>query len=509
MPELPQPRPIEPGPSPLATMAQLMGIKNAQQEQAQRAALAPLQRQEAQQQVQIGQQNIAARQALNAAYSGAITKDENGNPTIDETKLAQGLAQGPAAYQTPEVMKGIVDFHKSRVDLQSSVTKLQTEQADMLGSAASAVKAAGYDPTLAHSLLDTLPQSPQLNHIRAQIDNPAALKQLIDTTIQNSPKQRELMAAQQQADARTLSSQTEAARLKGQTDPNSPLYAPTSASVAMGTAPGAAQIQAGEVKQAGAKAAAEENARMPGELALARQRQALSQGDPNAAAQLLINGDATLSELKARGATPDFIANTLATAHQLSNGQYNAQRADADFQVAKSPANVAFFGSAKSLTDRGGTLDQLAAAAKDLPGGHFPALNSIADWERVATGDGPIAKAASLALGVADDYSKVMGGGQGSDTSRLQALNLLKLSQSPDQRAGGIEGIRGAVNSQKVSRIGNNPILQRMYGDAQPAAAQPASARPAAGSAQPTVGTVKTFPNGAKGVWDGHGWAVQ
>lgn len=485
--------PIAAPPSPLEMYGQMTGIKNAQQEQQLRQQLAPLQVQQAQQQVQEGQQNIAARQALNAAYSGAMTKDENGNPTIDENKLAQGLAQGPAAYQTPQVLKGIVDFHKSRVDLQESVTKLQSEQSDMIGAAASAVKAAGYDPTLAHSLLDTLPQSPQLQQIRAQIDNPQALRQMIDTAIQNSPKQRELLTSQQQADARTLTSQTEQQKLKASMDPTSSLYAPSPASVAMGTAPGAAQIQAGEVKQAGAKAGAEAAARQPYEIALAKQRQALSQGDPNAAGQLLVDGDATLAELKSRGATPDFIARALFAAHGLSGGTYNAQQADAQFDVAKSPANVAFFGSAKSLTDKGGTLDQLEAAGKAIPGGQIPVFNSLADWENAATGSGPIAQYASVALGVADDYSKVMGGGQGSDTSRLQALKLIAPNQSPEQRAAAVEGVRGAVSSQMNSRIGKNPVLQRMYGGSAPVQAQPSSGpSPAAGSQGIAVGSVIT-----------------
>jgi hypothetical protein len=184
----------------------------------------------------------------------------------------------------------------------------------------------------------------------------------------------------------------------------------------------------------------------------------------------LVNHDAALSELKARGSTPEFIASTLAAAHQLSGGQYNAQQADAAFDVAKSPANVAFFGSAKSLTDKGGTLDQLAEVAKTIPQNQIPAFNSIADWEKAATGNGPIAKYASLALGVADDYSKVMGGGQGSDSSRMAALNLVAAKQSPEQKVSSLEGIRGAVTSQMSSRIGNNPVLQRMYGSGTPAA---------------------------------------
>src|SRR5262249_51198823 len=91
-------------------------------------------------------------------------------------------------------------------------------------------------------------------------------------------------------------------------------------------------------------------------------------------------------------------------------------------------------------------------------------FNSVADALKVSTGSGPIAKYAAIALGVADDYSKVMGGGQGSDTSRTQALQLISASQSPDQRAASLQGIRGSVLSQTNSRIGNNAVLQKMYG---------------------------------------------
>ena len=267
--------------------------------------------------------------------------------------------------------------------------------------------------------------------------------------------------------------QQELSDTQGKTDPTSPLYAPTPQAVAMGTASGAAQIQSGQVAQAARVAQADENARMPGEMALAAQRQALTQGDPKAAGQLLVNGDATLSELKTRGANPQFIEAALTAAHQISGGKYNAQAADAQFAVANSPAQLAFFGSSKSLTDPGGTLDQLAAAGKNLPGGKFPALNSIADWEKAATGSGPIAQYASTALGIADDYAKVVGGGVGTDSARLQALNLVPKNASPEARAAAIDGIRGTIHSQMNSRIGANPILQRMYGGANTAVQAP------------------------------------
>ena len=163
------------------------------------------------------------------------------------------------------------------------------------------------------------------------------------------------------------------------------------------------------------------------------------------------------------------------TAAQQMQPGWSAQKADADYKVASSPAQVAFFGSAKSLTDKGGTLDQLADAAKDIPANQLPVFNTVADAVKASTGSGPIAKYAALALGVADDYSKVMGGGQGSDTSRTQAMNIIAAKQSPEQRAAAIEGIRGAVGSQTNSRIGNNAVLQKMYGGSVPAEAKPAA----------------------------------
>lgn len=192
--------------------------------------------------------------------------------------------------------------------------------------------------------------------------------------------------------------------------------------------------------------------------------QTIADGDPAAAAKLLVDGTVAPSQIiSAR--KPEFAQKAFSAAQQL-NPQWNAQKAEGDFKVASSPAQVAFFGSAKSMIDKGGTLDQLAAAAKDIPDGQIPIFNSVADAIKASTGSGPIAKYASIALGVADDYSKVMGGGQGSDTSRTQALQLISAKQSPEQRAASIEGIRGAVSSQTNSRIGSNSVLQKMYGQA-------------------------------------------
>jgi hypothetical protein len=264
------------------------------------------------------------------------------------------------------------------------------------------------------------------------------------------------------------------------TGPNAALNARTKSQVQFALGTGDVDSAKAAIKQAAEQVGAVEKdvqeatnpAIQNAKVALAQRtklaEQAVTQGDPSAAGKLLADGSLTLSELKSRGTTPQFIV-AATNAAQAANPGFNPQKAEADLGVAKSPANLAFFGSAKSLTDPGGTLDQLKAAAKDIPANQIPVFNTVADAIKASTGSGPIAKYASLALGVADDYSKVMGGGQGSDTSRTQALQLIAAKQSPEQRAGSIEGIRGAVGSQTNSRIGNNSVLQKMYGGSVPA----------------------------------------
>lgn len=189
---------------------------------------------------------------------------------------------------------------------------------------------------------------------------------------------------------------------------------------------------------------------------------AAQDGDPIAAGHLLATGQVAPNEITT-GRNSAFAVQAFSAAKK-ENPNFNAQQAQANFDVAKSPTNVGFFGSAKSLTDPGGSLDQLEAAAKDIPNGKIPVFNSIADAQKAAMGSGPIAKYAAIALLVADDGAKVAGGGVGSDTGREQFLKLIPTNASPDARKGAVQGIRGGVDSQMTSRIGDNSVLRSMYG---------------------------------------------
>jgi hypothetical protein len=468
---------------------------------------APVQQQALQQQVQEGQLNIQKEQlALQDQQKMGKVMQDWGTPAASSTPSADPAAQ----KSTPDYDSLLNLARKSGVsygtyqgltkyvqDMKEKAATIAKDDAQTGASNANALKTKNGLVIDALSGITGLPDDQIAQGLQSATQNLSS-KGLIDPS-EVQQAQQLLQSGDPAAIRKALNihiaglggfskliddaqKKTDLEQKQGKSDPNSIFYAPSEQSMAMGTAPGAARIQQGQVKQAAAKAGAEAAVKQPFEMALARQRQALSQGDPKAAAQLLIDGDATLSELKARGSTPQFIAQTLYSAHQMSGGKYNAQEAESQFNVAKSPANLAFFGSAKSLVDPGGTLDQLSEIGKKIPQGQIPALNSIADWEKAATGSGPVAEYAAKALGVADDYAKVMGGGQGSDTSRGQALKIIAASASPEQRAGALNGIRGSVDSQINSRIGKNPVMQRMYGSVAPQQqpkASPASIPPA------------------------------
>lgn len=207
---------------------------------------------------------------------------------------------------------------------------------------------------------------------------------------------------------------------------------------------------------------------------------AIKQGSPDAAGKLMYEGTLTLSELKARSSTPQFIIQATQAAQRYAQAagekNWTPQTAEAKFNAAKSPGNVQFFGSANSLVDQGGTLDQLKSQYGKLGNGSIPLFNKWKDYVEYEAGDPAMAGFMQTAIGVADDYAKVMGGGTGSDTSRLQVMKSFANAHNPQQMQAAIDAARNAVNSQIRSRIGTNRVMQQIYGYALP---QPVEAPPA------------------------------
>lgn len=96
--------------------------------------------------------------------------------------------------------------------------------------------------------------------------------------------------------------------------------------------------------------------------------QAITEGDPNLAGQALANGLITLSDLKSRGSNPAQILRAISAAERVSNGAYNPSDEVVGEQILKNQTAQTFFGSARSLTQQGGVLDQLLLAHSKLAG---------------------------------------------------------------------------------------------------------------------------------------------
>jgi hypothetical protein len=196
----------------------------------------------------------------------------------------------------------------------------------------------------------------------------------------------------------------------------------------------------------------------------ARNQQIVNQGDPDEAGRLLANRSLTLPELKSRQVTPKFIADAITSA-QKYDPTYKAAEAEAQGKIAASPANSQFFGNTDSLLVKGGTLDQLATAYAALGNTPIPVINKLDNLRKAAVGSGPLAAAYAAQLGVADDYSKVISGGGGSDSSRQQALDIMAVNLSPAGQAAAIDQIRKTIESQRNGRISTNPYMKDMYPD--------------------------------------------
>ena len=291
--------------------------------------------------------------------------------------------------------------------------------------------------------------------------DPKALPSVISTMKANidqyskSPTKDDAVLAQANKTLSVLQAQLDANDTHEATQAGAKTKAESDARVASENSPAA-------ITGAANKAAAEAKAKLPFEQAKARFDQTLKDGDPASAGQMLVDGLVAPSQIIS-SRNPRFAQQAFAAA-KAKDPNWNAQKAEADFKIASSSNNTTFFGSANSLLDPGGNLDQLRTLYKDLPNGRIPAFNKLSDWTAAATGSGATAAFAAKALGVADDYAKVMGGGVGSDKAREDILHTISMSSSPEAMDSAIAATRSSVQSQAEARIGRNKVLRAMYG---------------------------------------------
>jgi hypothetical protein len=202
--------------------------------------------------------------------------------------------------------------------------------------------------------------------------------------------------------------------------------------------------------------------------------QVAKQGDPATAGRMLANGDVTLADLRTRQTTTDFIEKAIDAAQAIDKSYNPADEINFEHQ-AKSAASGQFFGAARSMMEKAGTSDIVYNLGKRLPDTGFPTLNTLDDWSKLKLGKGPLAGYASAILGLADDYSKVMGGGAASDNARDHALQLFGAAATQEQRTEALQSLLADVGSQFHGRVGNNKFFQREYDNFERSALTPAS----------------------------------
>jgi hypothetical protein len=207
--------------------------------------------------------------------------------------------------------------------------------------------------------------------------------------------------------------------------------------------------------------------------------QAAKQGDPMNAGKMLASGELTLTDLKARGTTPKFIVDSV-NAAKTFDPKYNASDEVVGEKALSNVTNQTFYGSAGSLLHQGGLLDQLATQGAALKASPFPRINTWDNFVKHETGSPAQAAFKQTLIGVADDYGKVLGGGQATDAALNRLVDSFTAAQNDSQRAASIQAARDALQSQVRSRVGQNRyIAQRLdfdYGQAGGAAKQSGAA---------------------------------
>lgn len=204
--------------NPLEEYKNLIGLKSLLNTQQLQQQLAPGQIQEQQQRIKSGelenqqqQMAVSQTQAINKAYSDALSVDENGNPNIDQQHLQKSLAASGHGAAIPTILKNTADYQKSFADAQKAQQDVQSSMQDSMGSVGKAIQSANYDPGVADLLLQhqlATPNLPaaykqQLMQTEQQLKtNPAAIKTIADSLVATSQKQQQFQNALQVAGVR-------------------------------------------------------------------------------------------------------------------------------------------------------------------------------------------------------------------------------------------------------------------------------------------------------------------
>jgi hypothetical protein len=194
----------------------------------------------------------------------------------------------------------------------------------------------------------------------------------------------------------------------------------------------------------------------------------------------LVEGTVDPSQLSKRGATYNQQIED-ANRYSLSKfgKTFDLAKAQSDYGYSRNVQTQNTLKALDNIIQPNGAIDIAKTAAAGLPALNSQTLNKVFNIANAEFGDHRITDFRTAMLGLADNYSKVQGGGVSTDSNRQQSLDLLKEAYSKGQLAGAMDIMRKDLASVKSSKIGDNRYLQRQYGAPSSQSQQSVQAPPA------------------------------
>lgn len=498
---------------------QLVGMQRARDE-------AELRKLETQQK----KQQINGEQALNDSMKNALVTNPDGTTTFNQDAVIHHLTASGFGSKVPAYQKMMSDADTAAATLAKTRADVAAKQSDLKGALAASVKEQGYDvPSftlmLSHATAQKLitPQEGQ-QALQMAIDNPESVKKLTDTWLAASPGQQKLAVDRQIADAHTLTAQTGVANAQSMAEVRK-------AEVANKAADNARQdAQAGETGR---------HNKVMETAAMIRARRPPASG----ASQAPPEGDFTKEGKDFLATVPiqwrktvEKIANydedpTKSVGMRSGNRDKITQwvnqvnpNYDASKFALRNPTRKAFTTGTQgqqinAINTAIGHIDQLTNLSSQLENGGFVPANKAWNTVRTMFGSDKVTNFDTLKDALAGEVSSVLAKGGATVSGIAEAKQHIKDSSSPTQLAGYVKTLVPVMGS-KLAEL-DYQFKQAMGEGDSFSALSPESKRILAkhgfdpdhptigqggGGGGPKVGDTKTFPNGSKGQWDGHGW---
>ena len=189
------------------------------------------------------------------------------------------------------------------------------------------------------------------------------------------------------------------------------------------------------------------------------------QGDIAGAATLLRTSNEDPMQLSKRAKNYQATLDEADRQEMAETGHhYNIAQASTDFKYANQKSTQDTMNMINGITERNGSLDIAVGQAKQLPRVNEATVNKLFTLGQEEFQDPRLSNFHTSMLGLADEYSKVMGGGNGTDDSRRQALGLLKAGYTKGQVDQAAAIIKRDIAARKTALIMTGHTCQPLHG---------------------------------------------